>query len=520
MSNKLPVKLFYSYAHEDETLRDKLEKHLALLRRDKVIEPWHDREIGAGREWRDDIDKNLEAADIILLLVSSDFLASDYCFDVEIKCAMQRHHDKSAMVIPVLLRPCDTHNAEFMKLQGLPKDFKPVTKWDNQDEAFTNIAKGIRAVAESIRDQGIQAVAEAIHSKGISIVAENTNKPIIFNIPIPRNPFFTGRSDVLENLHKALHEQHEIAIKPSEKATALSGLGGVGKTQTVAEYVHRYKNEYSAVLWVSAESVELLHTSFGQLAPLLGSKAEKLDEQIFAVKSWLKEHQGWLLIFDNAETFALLNAAKDLLPTDANGQVLYTTRAQATGTIQAVEVGCFDDDTGAVFLLRRSKLTEMAFATVEQVRPSVSDDYWQTAITLSHELGGLALAVDQAGAYIEQTGCDLVGYLDRFRNHAVKLLNERGFVGNSDHPEAVYRTFLLALEKAKKRHPLVDDILCMSAFLHPDGIPEEIFSSYDPLELDKALAALKDYSLIQRIPERLFTVHRLVQAVVRDVHDE
>jgi hypothetical protein len=341
-----------------------------------------------------------------------------------------------------------------------------------------------------------------------------------FNVPIPRNPFFTGRSDILEKLHKALHDQHEIAIKPSEKATALSGLGGVGKTQTVAEYAHRYKDEYSAVLWVSAESVELLNTSFGQLAPLIGSKAEKLDEQILAVKSWLKEHAGWLLIFDNAETQKLLNAAKDLLPTDANGQVLYTTRAQATGSIQAVEVGCFDDETGAVFLLRRSKLTEMTFATVVQVRSSVSDEYWQTATTLSHELGGLALAIDQAGAYIEQTGCGLAGYLDRFRNHAVKLLKERGFESSNDHSKDVYKTFLLALENAKERHPLADDIMCMSAFLYSDGVPEEIFySSYDPLELDKALAALKDYSLIQRIPERLFTVHRLVQVVVRDVHD-
>ena len=273
------------------------------------------------------------------------------------------------------------------------------------------------------------------------------------------------------------------------------------------------------MLWVSAESVELLHTSFGQLAPLIGSKAEKLEEQLFAVKSWLKEHQGWLLIFDNAENYALLNAAKDLLPIDANGQVLYTTRAQATGTIPSVEVGCFDDNTGAVFLLRRSKLTQMSFTTEEQVRPSVSNDFWETATTLSHELGGLALAIDQAGAYIEQTGCGLAGYLDRFRNHAVKLLQLRDFQSSSDHPEAVYRTFLLALENAQKRHALVDDILCMSAFLHPDGIPEEIFSSYEPLELDKALAALKDYSLIQRIPDRLFTVHRLVQVVVRDVHD-
>jgi hypothetical protein len=89
----------------------------------------------------------MKTINLFLLLISSDFLASDYCWDIEIQRAMQRHEEKSAVVIPVLLRPCDTSNADFMKLQGLPKNFKPVTKWTNQDEAFTDIAKGIRAAA-------------------------------------------------------------------------------------------------------------------------------------------------------------------------------------------------------------------------------------------------------------------------------------------------------------------------------------------------------------------------------------
>jgi len=520
MSNKPPVKLFYSYAHEDEALRDKLDKHLAQLKRDKVIESWHDRDISAGRDWQNAIDANLEAADIILLLVSADFLASDYCFDVEIKCSMQRHQEKSAVVIPVLLRSCDTHGAEFMKLQGLPKDLKPVTTWDNLDEAFTDIAKGIRAVAKSIRGLGIQAVAEAIQNKGITRVVENTGKPDIFNVPVPRNPFFTGRVDILENLHQALHEQHEIALKPSERATALSGLGGVGKTQTAAEYAHRYKDDYSAVLWVLADGEDLLRSSFAQLSVLLGFQAEKQDDQILAVQSWLRNNDGWLLIFDNAETLALLTAAKELLPSNFNGHVLFTTRAQATGSLASVPVDCFDDDTGAVFLLRRSKWVDMALAALEQVRSSVSDSDWQTATTLVHELGGLALAIDQAGAYIEQTECGLEGYLTRYRNNAAAMLNERGYVQSADHPEAVYKTFLLALENAEKRHPLAGEILRDSALLHPDGISEKLYADCDPLDLDKALAALKDYSLIQRVPERkLFTVHRLVQVVVRDVCD-
>jgi 5'-methylthioadenosine/S-adenosylhomocysteine nucleosidase len=146
------LKLFYSYSHEDEDLRNRLEKHLTILKRQNVIDTWHDRAIGAGTEWKEAIDENLETADIILLLVSADFLASDYCFDIEIKRAMEKHNEKSAVVIPISLRPCDTNDIDFMKLQGLPRNFEPVIKWVHQDEAFTDIAKGIRAVAERIRN--------------------------------------------------------------------------------------------------------------------------------------------------------------------------------------------------------------------------------------------------------------------------------------------------------------------------------------------------------------------------------
>lgn len=339
----------------------------------------------------------------------------------------------------------------------------------------------------------------------------------IFNVPIPRNPLYTGRSDILEKLHEALSNKNEIAIMPSKRAIALSGLGGVGKTQTATEYAYRYKDEYSAVLWVLADGKELLRSSFAQLSNLLGFKAEKQDDQILAVQSWLRNNNDWLLIFDNAETLELLNAAKELLPASFNGHVLFTTRSQATGGLVSVPVDCFDDDTGAVFLLRRSTLVAMDLASLEQVRPQVSDDDWQIATDLVHELGGLALAIDQAGAYIEQTDCGLEGYLTRYRNNAPAMLKERGYVHSADHPEAVYKTFLLALENAEKRHPLAGDILRDSALLHPDGISEKLYADCNPLDLDKALAALKDYSLIQRPEKGVFTVHRVVQVVIRDM---
>jgi hypothetical protein len=129
-----PVEVFFSYAHEDELLRD-----------------WHDRQISAGTEWAGQIDSHLNTARIILLLVSPDFIASDYCYDVEMQRALARHEAGEARVIPVILRPTDWHSASFSKLQALPKDGKSITEWRNRDKAFLDVAQGIRRAASELR---------------------------------------------------------------------------------------------------------------------------------------------------------------------------------------------------------------------------------------------------------------------------------------------------------------------------------------------------------------------------------
>jgi formylglycine-generating enzyme required for sulfatase activity len=148
--NKNPVSVFFSYSHRDEELRNELETHLALLKHEGVIEAWHDRKIPLGSEWAEEISENLNTADIILLLVSPDFLASPYCHDVEVVRAMERNEAGSARVIPVILRPCDWRRVPFGKLQALPKGALPVRKWPDRDDAFLDIAEGIRTAAEDM----------------------------------------------------------------------------------------------------------------------------------------------------------------------------------------------------------------------------------------------------------------------------------------------------------------------------------------------------------------------------------
>ncbi|NET39396.1 MAG: TIR domain-containing protein, partial [Cyanothece sp. SIO1E1] len=145
------LRLFYSYAHKDESLRDELEVHLKLLQRQGLIQTWHDRSIIAGEEWAKAIDDNMNRADIILLLVSANFVASDYCYDIELQQAMERHHHGEAQVIPVILKPADWSGTPFSKLQALPTDAKAVTQWGDRDAAWLNVETGIKRTLESIK---------------------------------------------------------------------------------------------------------------------------------------------------------------------------------------------------------------------------------------------------------------------------------------------------------------------------------------------------------------------------------
>jgi internalin A len=145
------VRLFYSYSQKDETLRNELETHLKLLQRQGLLETWHDRQIEVGEEWKQKIDDNLERADIILLLVSADFIASDYCYKKEMQRAMERHEHDEARVIPVIVRDVNWHTAPFARLQVLPKDRRAVTLWEDRDSAWRNVSEGIERVVAEMR---------------------------------------------------------------------------------------------------------------------------------------------------------------------------------------------------------------------------------------------------------------------------------------------------------------------------------------------------------------------------------
>lgn len=149
---KQEIEIFFSYSDQDRYLCEQLIKHLSSLKREGMIRDWHRHQITAGEDWANEIAKHLDTAPVILLLISSDFIYSDYCYSVQLKRAIERHETRTARVIPILLRHVDWAGMPFGKLEPLPKNRCPVDSksWHNLDEAFEHIAKGIRTAVEEM----------------------------------------------------------------------------------------------------------------------------------------------------------------------------------------------------------------------------------------------------------------------------------------------------------------------------------------------------------------------------------
>ena len=292
----MPINVFVSYSHKDEIFREELGEHLSNLKRQGTIEEWYDRKIAPGADWASEIDTNLNTAQIILLLISPAFMNSDYCYGVEMKRALERNDAKEARVIPIILRPVDWENTPFARLQARPTYARPVSKWDDRDEAYLDIVQGIR--------MAINELKPALEEKpGEDIALEQQS---VFHVPFLRNSYFTGREDVLILLH------NRLTSSKTPLPQVVSGMGGVGKTQTAVEYAYRYRDEYQYVLWVKADSSENLESDFGSLASVLNLPIKDEKDQnliISAVKNWLQTHSGWLLILDNIEDLKKVRAS-------------------------------------------------------------------------------------------------------------------------------------------------------------------------------------------------------------------
>ena len=349
--------------------------------------------------------------------------------------------------------------------------------------------------------------------------------PPIWQIPFHRNLFFTGREQQLTHLFEQLHRSRSISVT---RIQAISGLAGIGKTQIALEYAYRYAQSYRVVFWIRAETHEVLLTDFAMLASYLQLPGQNMQEQqrvVQKVRGWLDTHPDWLLLLDNVEDLTLL---EEVLPPRLSGHILLTTRMQVTGTrAHRFALEGLEEQEGALFLLRRTKCI-----APDALFEEALEDQRIAARKISHMMDGLPLALDQAGAYIEETGCSLSDYLDLYQTRRTVLLSRRG-TDENHHPESVASTFTLSVEKVERANPAAVDLLRLCAFLHPDAISQEIIVegacelgpvlasvALDSLALDSAIKDLRKFSLLVRhAATKSFALHRLLQAVLKDGMD-
>jgi tetratricopeptide (TPR) repeat protein len=323
----------------------------------------------------------------------------------------------------------------------------------------------------------------------------------VFRAP-PRNSIFTGREQLLVNLEAALVSGASTAL-----VQAITGLGGAGKTQVAIEYAHRHRNHYRVIWWVRAESPETLLEDLAALATPLGLSvppdAPPADIAA-AVRRALEDNPGWLLVFDNAES---LDVVRDHLPD--YGHVLITSRNRAwRAGAKVIQVDVWSPQEAVTFLLTRTGQSDA-----------------DGAAALAETLGYLPLALEQAGAYMEERAASFVRYLHLYRDRgSAKLLAQHG---PRDYAGTVATTWRLSFDQVRKASPAAAELLELCAFLTPEAIPEGLFRPEersilppglrraDDEAFDNACGVLCRYSLVQRNDGAL-TLHRLVQEVVRD----
>ncbi len=374
-----------------------------------------------------------------------------------------------------------------------------------QHESLTHNQEEYDELRRQMTPEELQNVTDLLQQKNAKLDKIQKLLPPIWNIPQHQNPNFTGRKGILAGLRLALTSGEPAAWKQ-----AITGMGGVGKTQLTVEYIYRHKADYRVIWWVRSEESATIAADYASLAVDLNLPEKDFEDQTEiakAVKRWLEHNPDWLLIFDNAQD---PSGIRNYLPQGGAGHVIITSRNPLWGSVaKLLPAPIFDRAESIEFLCKRTGQEDK-----------------KAADALADELGDLPLALEQAGAYIETTGISLTEYQELFQSRRKELW------GDESHPQddrkSVATTWSLAMEQVRQESQAAADLLNLCAFFAPDDIPLDLLcggvkhlpeplatTATDKLAMNRAIKALRQYSLIDTSGEFL-SVHRLVQAVVRD----
>lgn len=470
------------------------------LQRSGLVDLWDDTRIQAGDFWRSEIQKALNEADVAILLFSADFLASDFIASVELPNLLIAEQRRGLCILAVLLKPCQMHDTIFAELQMINPVDNPLIRMSEaeQESVWVKLAERVKACL------GKTPVRTA--------EAEPSRVKHVWFMPVERNPFFTGRDQIIDQLRKVLSTLGKAAI---------CGMGGMGKSQVAAEYAYRYRDQYDHVFWLRAATEQELLAAYVEAARLLALHDSREEDQMRAVhaaQSWFEQHGNWLLILDNADQPELLLKYRIR---NVRGHLLVTTRCHSAQTI----------GIGASAVIDRMTPPEaVEFLKRRVARPDGESREEAALEELVQELGYLPLAMEQAAAYITANQSRFQDYLRGYRNRRLAVLTTP-IMG--EYPESVATTWDLNFREVASV-PHSADLLRLSAFLNPDAIPLELIARGaselgpalakalehvldDPLLLDETLEPLYRYSLIRRdIKARTYSIHPIMQAVLLD----
>lgn len=484
--------VFLSHSSRDKSQVEELARRLKRRKLKPFLDRWH---LVPGEPWQEALEEALDQSRTVAIFLGPGDLGPWH--NEEMRDALDtRARDKSRRVIPILLP-----GASMPEKKALPRFLRRLTWVDfrgglDDPQALHRLVSGIKGIPP----------------EGTPALAPPHPLPTMIGVP-HRNPFFTGREALLSRLHDQLQAQGISALAQA----AICGLGGIGKTQTAIEYVHRFGRHYRVVLWAVAEEETALRSAYLSIARELGLADAQtvIESAVLAVKGWLARQDDWLLVFDNADDPSLVRAYLPAART--GGKVLLTSRAKSfvkVGIREPFRVESLDSDNAVKFLTERTGNADT-----------------QDAATLAAELGYLPLALEQAAAYIETVGGGFAEYLTKYQRQGLALLAKGR--PSTDYLKTVATTWTLSFEAVRMVSPASAELLTAAVFLVPDAIPIEIFTrgaselgsllanelrgaDEDPLVFWELLEPLERYSLVERLPDHAFKLHHLTQQVIMD----
>jgi tetratricopeptide (TPR) repeat protein len=529
MSPERPPKVLISYSHDSAEHEDRVLDLAERLVEKDGIDVSLDRFVNPPpASWPKWMSAEMKDADFILVVCSATYLAKvegkvksgeGKGIKWESLLSYQQIYDNdsdSSRFIPVLLKggkyehiPDPMRGSSHYRPEEDAEYEKLIRHITNQPETPKPKPGPLRKLPPKQRQAAKNPVTKPAQDSAVS-------KP--WNVPHARNDAFTGREQLLTDLRADL-------LKKGKQA--LFGLGGVGKTQIAVEYAYRHRDEYTAVFWSFAGTEQSVRGAFSEIAGRLNLPERESAEQskvTDAVKNWLEQNTGWLLVLDNADDPAML---KPFLPQQGKGHVLVTSRAhqlQKIGIFSPREVDVLSPDEARKFLLLRTGK--------EAAKKSPDAD------ALAKELGYLPLALEQTAAYIVEKGASFASYLAGFKKQRQALLNKQepvlGNEAKEQQKRTVATTWAVNFADIEKNFSASAELLKLSAFWAPDAIPLELFekgakempeklaaklteTADNPLVMDELLSPLLRYSLVRRNDEkRTYSIHPMVQEVVRE----